>query len=179
MGKFEIIEHLYPERRWISFTIKGHNPWAWVFKKYVKLVAHIFEISSSKIYLRFLMVDDFETYKGGSTIYYRYHVDFVKPWDNFTKFWVETRLSGSQDIKTKEGVVEFKFHPYLRTKFEYVNQIQKSLIDLYWLGYYQKRVNTLKEQNKALFEKTMLEIKSALGVKLVEEKVEEGWKEGF
>ncbi len=177
-GTLEIVEHLYPERRWLSYQFKGKNLWGIVFDKYTDVVEHIMEISGSKIYYRYLMVDDFDTYKGSSVVSYRFYVDFRKPLEENANFWLKSKLSGWQDLKTKDSFLEIKFEPFLKVKFSYANVIQKSLIDMYWYVYYHKRVNKLKEESKNLFEKLLLELKVMLGVEVIDERLKEAWSEG-
>ncbi len=178
-GKLEIKEYLYPGQKWYSFKIKTHNPWGKVFHKFHKICFHILEISASKFYEDFLMVDDSFTPKGSTSIDYRYYFKYKKPWDEYTKFVIYTKLIGSQDMKTNEGSIEFKFQPYLEIKLPYGNYIQKILTDVYWLIYYRERVNKLKEQSKGLFERLVKEIKINWNAGITDEKVEEVWKESF
>ncbi len=169
--------YLMPNQEWIVFTIKGTNLWKFVLKGLDNLAKAVFEISGSKIYKLYLMIDDTETAKTGN-VSYRYYVKYKKTWDDYSRFWTYVKTNGWQNIKTKESEVTFKISPYLETKFEYANTIHRSLLWAYHYMWYNNRVLDLLELSKELNRRFIEEIKAKLGASKFDKGLLDAWRMG-
>lgn len=177
MGTLHYKNYLIPNQEWIVFTVKGINGWKFVLKELDSLAKAVFEISGSKIYKLYLMIDDTEMAKTGK-VYYRYYVKYKKTWDEYTKFWAYVKTNGWQNVKTKESEVTFKISPYLETKFKYANTIHRSLIWAYHYTWYNYRIIDLLELSKELNGRFIEEIKAKLGASKFDKGLLDAWRMG-
>ncbi|MFH1228824.1 MAG: hypothetical protein V1678_00170 [Candidatus Aenigmatarchaeota archaeon] len=130
-----------------------------VLKFIPSLIKSTFKVTSTNFYEDFFKWDNVTEVN-----------DFFAAWrgkysyDNRTSLWVDVKVQGVQNEKTKKGNVTIWIRGYIITKFTYENILMKSLLRLYSYYFYsgQKiKYNEEAKRNLDIFEK---EVKTQLGI---------------
>jgi len=88
--------------------------------------------------------------------------------DERTTLWVEVRVQGEQNEKTKKGNVTIWLRSYLITTFRYSNEIMKSLLRMYSYYFYSNQRRVYTEEAKKYLDRLETEIRKQLGIMMVE-----------
>ena len=84
--------------------------------------------------------------------------------DERTTLWVEVRVQGEQNEKTKKGNVTIWLRSYLITKFKYGNDLIKGILKLYSYYFYSQRRRLYTEEARKLLNILEKEIRVQLGI---------------
>lgn len=84
--------------------------------------------------------------------------------DERTVLWVEVKVQGEQNEKTKKGNVTIWLRSYLMTKFSYGNEIVKSILRLYSHYFYSEQRRVYTDEARKLLDILEKEIRVQLGI---------------
>lgn len=84
--------------------------------------------------------------------------------DNRTTLWVDVKVQGEQNEKTKRGNVTVWLRSYLITKFPYNNDLQKSILRIYARYFYSEQRRRYTEEARRLLGVLEKEIRAQLGM---------------
>jgi len=84
--------------------------------------------------------------------------------DERTTLWVDVKVQGEQNEKTKKGNVTIWLRSYLITKFPFSNSIQKGIIRAYSHYFYSEQRRKYTEEARQLLNILEKEIRTRLGI---------------
>lgn len=84
--------------------------------------------------------------------------------DERTVLWVEVRVQGEQNEKTKKGNVTIWLRSYLTTTFKYSNEIMKGLLRMYSYYFYSEQRRRYTEEARRLLDILEREIRMRLEI---------------
>jgi hypothetical protein len=84
--------------------------------------------------------------------------------DERTTLWVDIKVQGEQDEKTKKGNVTIWLRSYLITKFSYSNPLIKELLRVYLYYFYSERRRQYTEEARKLLDIIEKEIRTQLEI---------------
>lgn len=84
--------------------------------------------------------------------------------DNRTALWVDVKVQGEQNEKSKDGNVTIWLRSYLITKFPYNNDFQKGIIRIYSRFFYSDQRRRYSEEARVLLNTLEREIRLQLGL---------------
>jgi hypothetical protein len=140
----------------VKFT--GENT-SKVLKLIPGLIKSVFKITSTNFYEDFFKWDNVSE-----------NDDFFAAWrgkygyDGRTSLWVDVKVQGIQNQKTKKGNVTIWIRGYLVTKFKYSNNFIKSLLRLYSYYFYSGQKIYYNEQSRRNLDRFEKEVKTQLGI---------------
>ncbi len=159
-GNIYIKEDLPSMTDFIPLEFKVVNPFGKLRSSIEGIVKGVLEIPSAKFWEKVIKWDTTD----GS---------FMGEWqawkdaDSWTKMKIKIVAYGSQDLKTKQGSVYIKFFGWVETKFEYSNEVQKSLWWMYKFIFYDRRLRNFWEQSREDYFEIEEKIKKLMGTSKV------------
>jgi hypothetical protein len=98
-------------------------------------------------------------------------IEFYGQWrgkyvlDARTTFWIKVKVIGKQSSKDKKGYVTIYIHPFLVTKFENNNILDKALYQSYTRLFYKRQRRKYIERQLHLSDRFEQELKKELGIR--------------
>jgi hypothetical protein len=137
----------------------GDNPTK-VLKIMPNLIKSIFKVTSTNFFEdRFKWDNVFE------------NNDFFAAWrgvyteDERTKLWVDVKVQGTQNEKTKAGNVTIWLRAYIITKFKFLTSIDKLLLKIYSMYFYSNQRRFYNEKARRNVDILEKEIRTQLGMR--------------
>ena len=98
-------------------------------------------------------------------------IDFLGQWrgkfvhDARTTFWIKVKVIGRQNSKDKKGYVTIYIHPYLVTRFDNNNFLDKAFYFSYTRLFYKAQRRKYIEKQLRLADRFERELKKELGIR--------------
>ena len=141
-----------------TLKFSGHHP-SILLKAVPGLIKDVFKITSTNFFEDDIRWDNASE---NNMFYGAWRGKDTK--DERTTLWVDVKIQGEQDEKTKKGNVTVWLRSYLITKLYYSNPLQKGLLRFYSYYFYSERRRQYTEVARKLLDVLEKEIRAQLGI---------------